>query len=236
MNRSPRSLLLVASLLCAASPAFAQPASAPAGHWEGRIQMPDHPLDLTVDLAKGPAGSWIGSMSIPGSTTVDVPLDTVTVDAAVRFTASLPGNTSFEGRLSEDAHTLSGTASNAEGGVPFQLARTGDAHVKIPPPSSPLTAAFEGTWSGTIEIGGHARRVMLKLAAGAGGAATGTLISVDKGLEFPVTTVTLHDAQIQLDVRVISGAFRGALTADGQITGEWTEGAVPLPLTFKRVS
>jgi ABC-type uncharacterized transport system ATPase subunit len=33
-----------------------------------------------------------------------------------------------------------------------------------------------------------------------------------------------------------SGAFRGAPTADGQIAGEWTEGAVPLPLTLKRVS
>ncbi|HEX3702057.1 MAG TPA: hypothetical protein VHU82_01925, partial [Vicinamibacterales bacterium] len=30
------------------------------------------------------------------------------------------------------------------------------------------------------------------------------------------------------------GTFRGAPTADGQIAGEWTEGAVPLPLTLKR--
>ena len=126
MASFPRTPLLVLVSLLAASLAFAQTAPNPSGHWEGQIQIPDHVLAMTLDLAKSPAGAWIGSMTIPSSTDVDVPLDTVTVDAAaVRFTALLPGHTSFEGSLSADARGLAGTASNAEGGVPFQLTRGG---------------------------------------------------------------------------------------------------------------
>jgi hypothetical protein len=232
-----RSMLSAASLLVCALPAFAQTAE-PSAHWEGLIHVPEHELNISVDLAKGRAGAWIGSMTILHSTTVDVPLDTVTIaDGHVRFTARLPGETVFEGRLSTDARALAGTASNAMGGVPFELTRVSDADVKIPPSSSPLLAAFEGTWEGTLESNGQARRVRVKLSAASDGTATAVLVSVDKGnLEIPVTTVTLHDTELELDARVISGIYRGTLGADDTITGEWTEGAQRFPLTLKHVS
>ena len=44
------------------------------GHWQGRIQIPNHELAISVDLAKQENGSWIGSMSVTGSGTIDVPL------------------------------------------------------------------------------------------------------------------------------------------------------------------
>jgi hypothetical protein len=123
------------------------------------------------------------------------------------------------------------------GGVPFELTRAGEANVKIPPPSSPLLAAFEGTWEGTLESNGQARRVRVMLSAASDGTATAVLVSVDKGnLEIPVTTVTLHDKELALDARVISGIYRGRLGADDTITGEWTEGAQRFPLTLKHVS
>ena len=239
MFRSPSSALLVAiALLLPASSLRAQSAPGPSGHWAGQIQIPDHVLNMTVDLMPTPTGAWIGSMTIVESTAVDVPLDTVTVDdEAVRFTAGLPDHTSFQGALSADAHELSGTASNDMGGVPFQLTRRSEPHVKIPPPSSPLPRRFEGTWEGILESGGQARRVQVKLGAKADGTATATLISVDKGnLEIPVTTVTLHESELQLDARAISGRFRGTLGSDGAIAGEWTEGTMRFPLTLKHVS
>ncbi len=231
-------LLVAASLLLSASPLRAQPAPDPSGHWEGQIQIPDHLLTMSVDLAKSSTGAWIGSMSILHSTTVDVPLDSVIIaDPAVQFAASLPGKTSFEGSLSADAQVLSGTVSNAEGAVPFQLTRKGEAGVKVPPPSSPLSKAFEGTWEGTLESAGQMRRVRVNLSPAADGTATATLISVDKGnLQIPVTTVTLHDRLLQLEARAISGTYRGTLGADGTIAGEWSEGDLRFPLTLKHVS
>jgi hypothetical protein len=227
--------LVSASPLSVAS-VRAQPID-PAGHWEGKIHIPNRELNLTVDLAKNAGGTWIGSMTIPGTTTVDVPLATVAVDAsAVRFTALLPGTTTFEGALSADAASLAGTASNKDGGVPFDLKRNGDASVKVPPPSSMLSGEFEGTWEGALPIGGQTLGIQLKLTRAPDGRAVGTLVSVDQNhTEIPVTTVTLEGAQLQLDARAVSGRYKGTLSASGEISGEWSQGPATAPLTFKRI-
>jgi hypothetical protein len=217
---------------------LAQTNSKAGGHWEGNIQMPKRELGIAVDLAKNAKGAWIGSMSMVGSSAIDVPLDSVAVeDMAVRFTASLPEQTSFDGHLSADASSLSGTVSNAVGGVPFQLARTGEADVKVPRPSSALSKEFEGAWEGTHEDNGTVRPVGLKMWPAGDGTAAAKLIVVDKGnLEIPVTTVTIKGMELQLEARAVSGTYRGTLGAGGEIAGEWSEGPVHFPLTFKRVS
>lgn len=231
-----RMLPVVAGLVFLVSPAPARAATGAAGHWEGKIQIPDHELSFVVDLDKGSKGEWIGSLSITGTASVDVPLIKIVVSATdVQFAANLPGETSFSGTLSADAASLSGKAANAEGAVPFQLARTGDASVKVPPPSSLLSKDFEGTWEGSLESDGKVRRIVLKLSPAPDGTATATLVSVDKGnLEIPVTTVTLRDRQLELDVRAAGGTYRGTLGAGGNIAGEWSEKTSRLPLTFKR--
>ena len=231
----PRALF-AALLVLSATPQRAQIAAGPSGHWDGTIQMPHQELGITVDLATNPTGVWIGSLSVAASTTVDVPLSNITVDdTSVRFTASLPGTTTFEGRLSTDANGLSGTVSNVDGAVPFRFARNGEPNVKMPPPSSRLSTEFEGAWEGTVDVDGKVRRILLRLSAAADGIAMATLISVDRGnQEIPVTTVTITDKQLQLDARVVSGMYRGTLGANGEIAGEWREGSVRLPLTFRR--
>ena len=208
----------------------------PSGHWEGSIHIvPDRAVDITVDLARDSTGAWIGSMTVVRTTSVNVPLASIAVDdATVQFTANLPEKASFEGKVSADVKGLSGTVSNAEGSAPFELARTGDANVSVPPPSSALPKAFEGTWEGTLDVGGKTLRIVLKLAPAADGKAAGTLVSVDQGnQEIPITTVTADDKELQLDVRPVSGAYRGTLGTGGEIAGHWTQGGNQLPLTFK---
>lgn len=233
-----RLVLLGAGMALWGAVGLAQTASKPTGHWQGKIQIPDHELGITVDLALSPKGGWIGSMSVTGTTSIDVPLANIAVEGtAVRFAASLPQRASFDGHLSADGNSLSGTASSAAGDAPFQLTRNGEADVKVPPPSSALSKEFEGAWEGTIDAGGKARRVGLKLSPAADGAATATLIAVDQGnLEIPVTTVTIQDKQVQLDAPAVSGTYRGTLDGSGEIAGEWAQGPTKLPLTFKRVA
>lgn len=227
----PFAVLLAVSL--SSTPARA--ASIPAGHWEGKIQIPDHELSISVDLSQTPAGAWIGSLSIAGSTAVDVPLVKITVSGAgVQFTASLPGETFFVGTLSTDASSLAGKVSSAEGAVPFQLARTGEANVKVPPASSPSSRDFEGNWDASLEVGGQLKQIRLKMSAAPDGTATAVLVSVAKNLEIPVTTVTIQGKALTLDARSVGGTFRGALSPVGEIAGEWTEKTVRAPLTFKR--
>lgn len=229
-------MLLLATLLAAFAPApRAQVVAGAAGHWEGKIQIPDREMVFAVDLKPGPAGAWTGSLSVHG---MDVPLTNITVkDGTVQFTAALPGPTTFEGTLSADAPTLRGQVSNVEGAVPFELARKGEADVKLPPASSVLSKDFEGTWEGSVERDGKVMRLVLKLSAAPDGTARGVLVSVDKGnMEIPVTAVTLDARQLHLDVRVVAGSYRGTLDAGGAIAGEWTEKMFSLPLTFKRAA
>ena len=226
-------MLLVVSVLSAG----VQAAVDPSGRWEGKIMIPEREISLVVDLARTPAGPWIGSLSIPASTSIDVPLVTITIEGTVvKFSAMLPGKASFEGKVSGDGRSLSGNASNAEGSAPFQLARTGPASVKLPPVSSPLPKAFAGSWEGTLDVAGTVKRVGLRLSAAADGTAIGVLVSSDPGVpEIPVTVVTIKGAQLYLESRAVSGTFTGTLGDTGEIAGEWTQRTTTLPLTFRKV-
>jgi hypothetical protein len=231
MNRWVRLVFLVSGAVAG----FAQNAPNAAGHWQGKIQIPDHELGMTVDLAKNAKGVWIGSMSVLGSTSIDVPLSGIAIEgSAVRFSATLPQPSKFEGRFSGDGASLSGTASSAAGEAPFQMTRSGEANVKVPPPSSVLSKEFEGTWEGVLEAGGKSRRIGLKILAAADGTANAVLIVIEQGnLEIRVGTVTIRDKELQLAAPAVSGTYRGTL-ANGEIAGEWTQGGNHAALVFKK--
>jgi uncharacterized protein len=167
-----------------------------------------------------------------------VPLTTATIDGStVKFTASLPISATFEGHLSDDHQTMSGTASSSEGTTTFQLARNGEASIKLPPASSALTKEFAGAWEGKLDSDGKVRRVGLTLAASDGGTATAVLVALDQhNLQVPATSVLIQDRRIQLELRSIGGTYSGSLSDSGEISGEWSEGSTRLPLVFKRTA
>ena len=216
--------------------AFAQPTTALAAHWEGAIQMPEQELRITLDLAKNSKGEWTGSFSIPSMDVIDAPLTGISVkETSVRFGLGL-SSTSFEGTLSEDGAGLSGTATSEKGSASFQLKRNGEANVKLPPPSTPLSKDFEGAWEGTLDAPGGPLRAVLKLARASDGTAIGTLISVDQGgQEFPITTITQKEKQLRFEIRVIKGNYTGMLNDSAtEIAGEYGLPGLNLPLVFKR--
>ena len=240
MHITHRSLIGLALLLSVGSAAHAQAPASPAAHWEGTIEIPNRLLNVAVDLSTAD-GRWVGSMTVVNTSVADVPVGEIAfADASVRFTAKLPGDTTFVGTLSADGQRIAGTVSNAEGGVPFQLTRKGDANVKLPPQSSMLTKPFEGSWQGTLEVQGKSLRIALTMWPAADGRARAMLVALDQGdQKIPVDTVTLEDTRLQLDARFISGHYSGTLGADGDdiiIRGEWGQGGVTLPLSFKRVA
>jgi hypothetical protein len=210
--------------------ALAQDAS---GHWQGKIKMgEDKYVGVTVDLARNPQGAWIGSMSVAASTTVDVPLANVSVQGAdVQFAADLPMRATFAGKLAGDA--ISGTAKNAEGETMFQLTRAGEANVKTAPVSTALGKEFEGEWEGSFTSDGKTRKVGLRLANGADRKGIATLIAGEQRMELPASSVVQTGRQLSIEVRAVSGSYRGTLGENGEIAGEWTEPGKKLPLTFK---
>src|SRR5690242_17381426 len=150
-------------------PLFACAAFAQAGHWQGTVKMGENKnLPLIVDLAKNAQGVWIGSMSIPGSSTVDVPIVVTVASDTVRFSADLPMRATFEGKLAADGASIAGTAKNADGDTTFQLTRSGEANVKQAAESTAIGKEFEGEWEATVESNGRVRKVGMRLANEAG--------------------------------------------------------------------
>jgi hypothetical protein len=227
--------LAAALLLFSVSSLHAQTGVAP-GHWEGIVHMPNQDVPVAVDLARGQGDAWIGSLTIPGATAADVPLSHITIDSAnVHFTVALPESPNFDATFSADATALSGEASTVKGAVRFEMKRSGDAHVKLPPPSSAWSSALEGKWEGAIDVNGQIRHVAMKLSPAADGTATGSLFAVDDdNQEIPVTAVIVQNKQLQVEAAGIGGRYRGTFGAAGEIAGEWSQGPVRLPLTFTR--
>ena len=226
-----------ASLIFAVSgPAGARPqATGPAGHWEGAIKLPDQELRIEVDLA--PAGeSWEGTISIPVQGLKGFPLSNVTVkgDTVTFAMKGVPGDPQFTGTLAKDAKSLSGDFSQGGGSVPFSLTRTGDAKFERPPKSTPISKDLEGSWDGALSVSGTTLRLVLKLANQPGGAATGTLISVDQGgSQIPIAAIVQDGTHLKVIVAAIAANYEGEIK-NGQVTGTWSQGPITAPLVFTR--
>ena len=233
-----RRMLLVALLLTAAGRgiAGAQPATSPAGHWEGAIDVPGQALEIHVDLASKD-GAWMGTITIPVQNLKGFPLSDITVaGTAVGFAMKgVPGEPRFAGTFSADGKTIAGDFSQGGGTLPFKLAWKGDPKFEEPTKSTEITPEFEGSWEGALDVQGTVLHLVLKLTNHPGGA-TGVLVSVDQGgAEIPIGSITQTLSHLALAIKLINASYAGDLK-DGQIVGTWTQGPGSWPLVFKRLA
>jgi hypothetical protein len=226
---------LLAALIVSSSVLLAQPAAGPSGHWEGAIQVPGQEFKIEIDLASS-GEKWEGTIAIPAQSLKGFPLSAITIKGdSVGFTLNgVPGSPQFSGTLSMDAKSLSGEFSQGGATMPFAVTRTGEAKFEPPPKSTPIAKELEGSWEGSLDVGGKILRLALKLSNRPDGGAAGTLVSVDQGgAEVPVGAVVQTGSHLKLVVSSIAGTYEGDLK-DGQLTGTWTQGPGTLPLVFKR--
>jgi hypothetical protein len=245
--KSPAIIALGAMLavVCVAVPCSAHAQSATtassqkgAGHWEGKVILPNQEVKLVVDIAKNASGAWVGTIGAPGTSMLDVPLVQLRVEeATVHFAATVPQLSTFEGTLSAKGDSLAGSATDPRGSAPFTLARTGDAKVNLPAVSSALTKEFEGVWEGASSANGQTRHLVLRLAPGTDGLATASLLSVENGSgELPATTVTIKGKELLIEIRSVTASLHGTLGESGELGAEWVQGPVRLAVTFKRAA
>src|SRR4029078_5638368 len=93
-----------------------------------------------------------------------LPLSSVTVEApAVRFIVKGgPEPASFDGALSADGTSISGTGTQGGFTIPMNLSRTGDARIVRVPNSARIAKELEGTWNGTLDVNGVTMRLVVK--------------------------------------------------------------------------
>lgn len=209
-------------------------AQTPEGHWEGTIDTPDGDLKILVDLKNDAEAGWIGAISIPQQNLAMFRLRDIKIkDNVVAFGMKVPGDPVFEGTLAKEGGKITGDMTQSGNTMPFSLTRTGDAKVEKPPRNAPLPAELTGTWEGALEAKGKQLRLRFVLS-NQGGAATGTLISLDQNnAEFPFERIALAEGKLTLEVPIIRGSFTGEPKGN-QLAGTWTQGPNSMPLTLTK--
>lgn len=94
-----------------------------------------------------------------------------------------------------------------------------------------------GLWLGTLNGGGGLElRIALHIGSGLNGL-TGKMDSIDQEAKgITMSNVKLEAGEFTFEIPMISGKYKGALSADRQrIEGMWTQGPASLPLAFDRV-
>ena len=92
-----------------------------------------------------------------------------------------------------------------------------------------------GDWNGSLHVNGAELRLVLHISKNPDGSLKATLDSVDQGANgIPVSSTTLKDSKLSLEVQAVHGTYEGKVNADAsEIAGTWTQGP-PLDLNFHR--
>jgi hypothetical protein len=233
-------MLVTATLLLGpASSLRAQTAVDPSGHWEGAIEAGGMAVRVVIDLTKNSNGELAGTFGQPSEQLTGLPLAHFVIDGrsvSFQIKGGGPGERAFNGTLAADGTSMTGDFSSQKAGtVPFALTRTGDPRMEAAPRSPAIAKELEGAWNGTLDLGGIPLRLILTIANQPDGTAIGTFLSVDEGLEIPITTITQKASSVTIDVKAVHSSYTGALNAEGtELAGTFTQGAGAVPVTFRR--
>lgn len=232
-------------LLGAAAAAPTPPAPSAAAHWEGSITLPAGDLPVVVDLDREGVEHWKGEADVPPQGIRNLGVVNLTVSGtSVRFELpGIPGTPTFQGTLSEDGTSLSGSFLQAGQTLPFQLQRKGDpVFGAVPDDGIRLVEkgvagqGVAGEWHAVLEAGPHKLRTILQVSQTQEGGLSGNMESVDQGRsKFDLENLTSTEGAFSFDIGKIGGSFDGKLSPDGsEISGQWTQRGASIPLTFKR--
>jgi len=243
-------LFVVALIFLGVSPlTFGQSKSAPAGHWEGVIGLPNKQLQVTMDLAQNDRGEWTGSLGLPDLDIRDFALSKIVVkpDSVVIDTSEMLSE--FSGDLSSDGTTMKGEWACAllrAVPVPMQLKRAGDAVLRPQPQSTPISKEFEGIWEGAVKFGetwesddplaGSTVRFRVSLARGRNGMGSGVLTRLgEPKVNVLLSWVEQKGASLRFEARSAGTSYVGELAGD-ELRGEWRQfGSDPVAAVLKRV-
>jgi hypothetical protein len=202
-----------------------------SGRWEGVVKIPDHELNVIVDLAQEKA-AWIGSITIPGLGLKGVPLGDIAVKSPdVNFNVKSALGIQIKSHLA-GSNKLSGELEQAGNRAALTLEKTGPPQVEHPPRSTPVAKELEGEWKGDYEMLGSTRHTSIKLANGNDGATAEFVIVGRKTNNLPVDLVTQEGDLVRIDSQIgisYEGRYR-----EGKLTGAVIQGGIETPLTLER--
>src|SRR4029079_10963608 len=94
---------------------------------------------------------------------------------------------------------------------------------------------FEGLWQGTLEAGGEKVCLLVTVTKSDTSVYAGKLDSLDQGATIPIDTITVSGDAVRWEIKSPPIVFEGVLNKERtEVTGKFTQGGEPIPLTFKR--
>lgn len=233
------SFLLLTSSLLLLAPAAALAAVNPAGVWEGSIQTPNGDLAFVFNLHRD-GDKWAGEMDVPAQGVTGLPIASVKVDgAAVSFPIPGPNDPHYDGKLSEDGKTISGTFSQGPASIPLELKWKSEPRaVEKVAANVGDVASLQGVWEGVLDIGGNQLHLRINFVKSDDGGTKATIDVAEQGLTgLAFTSIARTGDKVKMDLKVINGGFEGTLNKDlTSMTGTWSQGPGSLPLTLTRKS
>ena len=98
------------------------------------------------------------------------------------------------------------------------------------PPTGP-----EGSWLGTVDVGGTKLRVALTVSKNADGSYSGSADSLDQGTSLPIDVITVNGDSVHIEFKTVGAVFDGKLnTGRSELSGQLSQRGTVFPLTFKR--
>ena len=227
----------LASLFFVPVSSSAQTEVNPSGHWEGTVQAPEMETKIELDLGRDAAGGLMGTFTQPGERVTGLPLSDFALEGtSIRFQIKgKRGERAFDGQLSSDGKSITGSFTMGGYAMPFSLARTGEARIEAPVASPRLASELVGSWDGTLNVQGTQLRLTLTMANRTDGTSVASILNVDQGLEIPVSAITQAGSSVTLEVKSINGSYTGAVNGSGtELAGTFSQGTGSVPLTFHK--
>jgi hypothetical protein len=227
--------VLFASLVCAQA--------GPDGHWEGSFTVNNREVGVSLDLAKNEKSEWIASMGVPsGNATGMVVMDVAVNGKSVKFVAVELQMATFDLTLGPDGR-MKGTMSSpqgpmsAQGSVPVELKRTGEAKVELIPASPAVSKELEGDWEGSLQApNGASFPMVFHFKNQPDKTVAATMDSPGRNaMAMPLDNVKQTGQKVEFGLKIAGASFQGSLNKEGtELALQMIHEADSTPLTLRK--
>jgi len=203
------------------------------GDWESTLKVGDVELRLVLHVKKDDKGALNATLDSPDQGAMGIPVSSITFsDGTLKFVMGA-NQASYEGKWDAARNVISGTWSQGPGSLPLEFARPkprAEAKPRTPKPSD-----IDGTWEGSLDVGGQSLRVVFHITTYEDGM-TAKMDSPDQNLAgATVTSIERDGTKLKFEMKQFAASFEGTIDKDLKtISGEWSQGGGSLPLTLKR--
>jgi uncharacterized protein len=226
--------LFCALLLCLYV-AIGTHAQAIEGDWEGTLKSGAVELRVVLHIMKDEKGGLKATLDSVDQNAMGISVTSISLNDSILKFEIQTINGSYEGKISADRTTISGTWSQGGGSLPLELTRMTarpETKKKALKPSD-----IDGDWEGTVDTGSEKARLVLHILTSEDGM-TAKVDSPDQNATgLPVTTIKRDGTKLKFELKQIGASFEGTINKElTTIDGTFLQGGGSTPLVLKRTS